>query len=190
MQKQTFQDAFQRLMRIQQQKKELPKQTLQQLKMADDFFDNKDFASAINLYDKIVKVFKKYYGKTDPKTIEIYYKMAKSLQELGTRSDYLEAIDLYKIVMDNSDPNSDMFKLSLAHTFFLDKESEMGTEKALEIYQPLLAKYTEKYGPDDPRTMEIYNYTARAVSRDDGDLQKSQQMYKKISQYRKKIKEN
>jgi len=187
MQNQTFQDAFQRLMRIQQQKKELPKQTLQQLKMADDFFDNKDFPSAVELYDNIVKVFKKYYGKTDQKTIEIYYKMAKSLQELGTPRDHSEAIDLYKIVMDNSDPNSDMFKLSLAHTFFLDKESEIGTEKALEIYQPLLAKYTEKYGPDDARTMDIYNYTARAVYYN-GDLQKVQQMYKKISQYRQKIK--
>jgi len=52
-----------------------------------------------------------------------------------------------------------------------------------------LTKYIEKYGPDDERTMEIYNYIARAVYNGaDGDLQKSQQLYKKISQYRQKIK--
>ena len=180
MQQQSFQSAFQRFLGIQQQqKKELPTQTLQELKIADNFFDTKDFKNAEKAYRKIANVFRKYYGKTDPRTIEIYYKLAKSLQELFR----YEAIDFYKIILDNSDPNSDMYKLSLAHTFFLKKEME----KALEIYQPLLTKYTEKYGPDDDRTMEIYNYTARAVYANK-DLQKAQQMYKKISQYRQKIK--
>ena len=182
MQDDSFQSAFQRLMGMQQQQKtELPKQALQELKKADEFFDKKDFKNAEEAYRKIANIFRKYYGKTDPRTIEIYYKVAKSLQELFR----YEAVDFYKIVLKNSNPNSDMYKLSLAHTFFLKKEME----KALEIYQPLLAKYIEKYGLDDDRTMEIYNYIARAVyNGSHGDLQKSRQMYQKISQYRQKIK--
>ena len=183
MQDDSFQSAFQRLMGIQQQKTELPKQALQELKKADEFFDNRDFENAEKLYKKIANVFKKFYGNKDPRTIEIYYKVAKSLYELFR----YDAVDFFIFVLENSDPDSEMHKLSLAHTFFFKGEMT----KALEIYHSLLTKYIEKYGLDDDRTMEIYNYMTRAVYRyngSNGDLQKSRQMYQKISQFRQKLK--
>ena len=177
----SYLSQLERLGQIQFQTEHLPKQTLEELQQADEFYADKQFKKAEKLYRNVVRAFKKHYGKTSPQTIEIYFKIGKSLLELLK----FESTDFFKMVLKNSNPDSEMHKLSQAHILFFDEDME----KALEIYQPIFESNKERYGMDDPRTMEIYNYMARAVyDGSHGDMSKSQQMYKKISQYLQKIK--
>jgi len=177
----SYLSQLERLGQIQFQTEQLPKQTLAELQEADDLYENRDFKKAEKLYRNVVRAFKKHFGKTAPQTIEIYYKIGKSLLELLK----FESTDFFKIVLWNSDPDSEMYKLSQAHILFFGSDME----RALAIYKPIFESNKQKYGMDDPRTMEIYNYMARAVyDSSHGDMSKSQQMYKKISQYLQKIK--
>ena len=91
----SYLSQLERLGQIQFQTEHLPKQTLEELQQADEFYADKQFKKAEKLYRNVVRAFKKHYGKTSPQTIEIYFKIGKSLLELLK----FESTDFFKMVL-------------------------------------------------------------------------------------------
>lgn len=87
---------------------------MEELQQTDEFYADKQFKKAEKLYRNVARAFKKHYGKTSPQTIEIYFKIGKSLLELLK----FESTDFFKRVLKNSNVDSEMHKLSQAHILF------------------------------------------------------------------------
>jgi tRNA A-37 threonylcarbamoyl transferase component Bud32 len=155
------------------QQREPIKNPQQLIRSGDELYNAGNFKKALPIYHDLIKIFKKK-SPTDSRRLEAYYKYATCLQESGSRWERADALRFYKHnIIPYSDPDSEMYKLSQAHIYYLEKQYK----KALAIYK----KIYQDHSPYDPNSIMFYNYIAKCLY-EMKNYRQAQQYYKKIAQ--------
>ena len=146
------------------------KESQQLIRRGDELYNAGNFKQARPIYLALIKIFKNK-SQSDSRRLQAYYKYATTLQESGFEE---EALQFYKQnIIPYADPNSEMYNLSQAHIYYLEKQYK----KALAIYK----KIYQQYKPGEPNLMIVYNYIARCLY-EMKNYRQAQQYYKKIVQ--------
>jgi len=152
------------------QQRQQTKDPQQLIRRGDELYNAGNFKQAQLIYHDLIKIFKKK-SPNDIRRLQVYYKYATILQESGFEEEALQFFE--HNIIPYADPDSEMYNLSQAHIYSLEKQYK----KALAIYK----KIYQDYSPDDPNSMIIYKYIARCLN-NMKNYRQAQQYYKKIVQ--------